>query len=90
MIGNRQSLRDLELRVLFQMSASDSSNLMETPAAARLGVNRAMFYSEERGESEKFRPYGLPADEWLREVAELLAARASATLAASSGPGAGE
>ena len=65
---DRQSLRDMESRVLFQMSASDSSNLMDSPAASRLGAYRAIFYSEERGEFEKFRPYAPPSDEWLRWV----------------------
>lgn len=61
----RQSLRDLEMRVLFQMNASDSSNLIDSPAASRLGVHRAVLYNEEQGWLEKFRPYGLPPDDWL-------------------------
>jgi hypothetical protein len=65
---DRQSLRDLDLRVLQQMSATDSSNLMDTPAASRLGVHRALAYDEERGQSEKFRPYGFPSDAWLDTV----------------------
>ncbi len=62
---DRQTLHDLSLRVLFQMSAGDSSNLMDTPEASRLGVHRAILYDDERGEFEKFRPYGLPDDAWL-------------------------
>lgn len=62
---DRQSLRDLDLRVLFQMSATDSSNLMDSPAASRLGVHRALLYSEELGEFEKFRPYAPPTNDWL-------------------------
>jgi hypothetical protein len=72
---DRQSLRDLELRVLLQMSATDSSNLIDSPAASTLGVNRAVFYNDERGEYEKFRPYGLPSDEWLALVRQTLGAR---------------
>jgi len=72
---DRQTLRDLELRVLFQMSATDSSNLMDSPAASKLGVHRAMFYSEEQGQAEKFRPYGLPSAPWLDWVQKQLAAR---------------
>lgn len=62
---DRQTIRDLDLRVLFQMSAGDSTNLMDSPAASRLGNHRALLYSEELGLSEKFRPYGLPSSEWL-------------------------
>jgi hypothetical protein len=62
---DRQALRDFEMRVLFQMNAADSSNLMDSPAASRLGGHTAIFYSEERGEAEKFRPYAAPGRKWL-------------------------
>jgi hypothetical protein len=65
---DRQSLRDFELRVLFQMNANDSSSLTDTPEASRLGVHRALFYDEGQGRMEKFRPYGLPSSEWLAWV----------------------
>lgn len=65
---DRQALRDLEYRVLFQMSASDSSHLMDSPAASKLGPHLAIFYSEEQSLAEKFRPYGLPSDEWLASL----------------------
>ena len=72
---DRQSLRDFELRVLFQMNATDSSSLMDGPDASRLGVNRAIFYDEGHGQTEKFRPYGLPSADWLAEVSRQLHAR---------------
>jgi hypothetical protein len=62
---DRQALRDFELRVLFQMSAGDSSNLIDSPAASKLGLHRAYFYSEEQDRLEKFRPYALPTADWL-------------------------
>ena len=65
---DRQSLRDFDLRVLFQMNATDSSSLMESPDAARLGVHRAIFYDGGHGQMEKFRPYGLPSAQWLADV----------------------
>ena len=65
---DRKALRDLEFRVLFQVSSSDSSNLIDSPIASNLGVNRAVLYDDERGEYEKFRPYGLSTDDWLRWV----------------------
>jgi S-DNA-T family DNA segregation ATPase FtsK/SpoIIIE len=72
----RAALREFDNRVLFQMSATDSSNLIDSPAANKLGVNRAMAYSEEQGTTEKFRPYA-PADaSWLAEVKEKLGAKA--------------
>jgi hypothetical protein len=67
-------LRELEYRVAFQMNAADSSNLIDSAAASKLGVHRALLYREETGMSEKFRPYGAPDLEWLRSLrAEALA-----------------
>jgi S-DNA-T family DNA segregation ATPase FtsK/SpoIIIE len=72
---DRASLREFDLRILFQMSVADSSNLIDSPLAAKLGLHRAYFYSEEQGRLEKFRPYGLPADAWLAQVGERLRSR---------------
>ena len=69
---DRAALRDLDQRVLLQMSATDSSNLMDSPAAGRLGVHRAILYSEQEGRVEKFRPYGLPSADWLAWVRQQL------------------
>ncbi len=74
---DRPALREFEMRVLFQMSAADSSTLIDNPVASKLGVNRALFHSEDRGQPEKFRPYGLPSEEWLAWVKEQLRNRAS-------------
>src|SRR2546430_12485844 len=52
---DRASMREFDNRVLFQMSAADSSNLIDSPAANKLGTNRALAYSEEQGVMEKFR-----------------------------------
>lgn len=41
------------------------SSELDTPAAARLGQDRACLYSEDEGRLEKFCPYGLPSAEWL-------------------------
>jgi len=76
---DRQSLRDFEMRVLFQMNPNDSSSLMDTPEASRLGVHRAIFYDEGQGRMEKFRPYGLPSDFWLAEVKRRLQNRSKAS-----------
>ncbi len=72
---DRQSLTDLSWRVLFQMSATDSANLMDSPDASRLGVHRAVLFNEELGEFEKFRPYGPPPPDWLTWVKQRLCGR---------------
>lgn len=72
---DRQAMHDFEMRVAFQMSAGDSSMLIDTADAGRLGTHRAIYYNSGLGEIEKFRPYGLPDKEWLAEVQEKLAAR---------------
>jgi len=62
---DRQTLREFEMRVAFQMGANDSSTLIDTPVASRLGTHRALFHSEEQEVLEKFRPYRWPSEEWL-------------------------
>ncbi|WP_146585444.1 FtsK/SpoIIIE domain-containing protein [Posidoniimonas polymericola] len=66
---DRVTMREFGLRVAFQMSAADSSNLLDSPAASTLRQHRALFYTDETGESEKFRPYGPPSDAWLNSLA---------------------
>ena len=39
---DRQGTKEFENRILFQMSANDSSTLIDTPAASKLGENRAL------------------------------------------------
>ena len=70
---DRNGLRDFEMRVLFQMSGVDSTQLIDTPLASKLGLRRAMYHNEEDGVLEKFRPYALPESEWLESVRDLLA-----------------
>jgi hypothetical protein len=53
------------MRVLFQMSSNDSASLCDDPKASTLGLHRALFYNEQEGHLETFRPYALPAPEWL-------------------------
>ena len=65
---DRQGLREFDLRVLLQMGNNDSSNLIDSTAASKLGMHRALLYSEEAGTIETFRPYSIPV------VADLVAA----------------
>jgi DNA segregation ATPase FtsK/SpoIIIE, S-DNA-T family len=65
-----QTLRELEMRAAFQMSATDSSNLIDSPAAGKLGQNRSLLFLEEHGSLEKFRPYGQPSESWIEKLRE--------------------
>jgi S-DNA-T family DNA segregation ATPase FtsK/SpoIIIE len=67
---DRTTLREFDMRVLFQMSGNDSSALVDSPAANKLGYHRALFVSEEQGRLEKFRPYAIPDDGWIEEAAK--------------------
>ncbi len=69
----RKLMAEFEMRVLFQMSANDSANLIDSPAAATLGLHRALFFNEHLGTLETFRPYGMPGDDWLEEIASATA-----------------
>lgn len=69
---DRQTLREFEMRVLGQMSAADSSNLIDSPIAGKLGTHRALFYTEDQGKIEKFRPYGIPPGDWLDRLKAVL------------------
>jgi S-DNA-T family DNA segregation ATPase FtsK/SpoIIIE len=75
----RGTLKEFELRVLFQMSGSDSSQLVDSPAAVKLGPQRALFIHEETGTLEKFRPYAFPTGEWLVGVSATMKARPQGT-----------
>jgi hypothetical protein len=80
---DRQGMKEFENRILFQMSSNDSSTLIDTPAASKLGENRALYYSEEENRIEKFRPYGVPEPTWLDSVKQKFAARPKPEVAAS-------
>jgi S-DNA-T family DNA segregation ATPase FtsK/SpoIIIE len=72
----RGIMREFDNRVLFQMSAADSSNLIDSPNANKLGYHKALVYSEEQGVMERFRPYAMPDTEWLMLVKQKLSNRA--------------
>jgi S-DNA-T family DNA segregation ATPase FtsK/SpoIIIE len=76
-VVDRQTLREFDHRVLFQMSAADSSNLIDSPLANQLGLHRALLFSEEQGGLEKFRPYDALADDWLDYVRQKLTPEAA-------------
>lgn len=73
----RKGLRDFGSRVLFRLSANDSSSLIDSPAASKLDALRGLVYEDSTGDSEKFRPFAIPSEEDLdrmvspREVTKL-------------------
>ncbi len=69
---SRKALTEFEMRVLFQMSANDSASLIDNPKASLLGLHRALFYNEQEGYLETFRPYSLPDDAWIEEAGRSL------------------
>ncbi|MCW8130072.1 MAG: ATP-binding protein [Planctomycetota bacterium] len=73
----RRTMREFDQRVLFQMSAADSSELIDSPAANKLGLHSALLFVESDGILEKFRPYALPPEAWLQTVGATLQARTS-------------
>ncbi|MFM8697695.1 MAG: FtsK/SpoIIIE domain-containing protein [Phycisphaerales bacterium] len=72
---DRNAMRELDTKVLFQMGANDSSALIDGPAASRLGFHRGLVSNDEAGTLEKFRPYSLPAAGFLARVRDALRAR---------------
>jgi hypothetical protein len=68
----RKTLTEFEMRVLFQMSASDSASLIDAPDASTLGLHRALYYNDREGYIETFRPYALPGNDWIEEVTQQL------------------
>ncbi len=64
----RKNLSEFEMRVLFQMSASDSASLIDSPDASTLGMHRALYYNDREGYTEMFRPYARPGNEWIEKV----------------------
>ena len=64
----RKLMAEFEMRVLYQMSANDSANLIDSPAATTLGLHRALFFNEHLGTLETFRPYAMPDDAWFGEI----------------------
>ncbi|MBI3829518.1 MAG: hypothetical protein HY291_08375 [Planctomycetes bacterium] len=72
---SRKTLREFDQRILFQMSAADSSELIDSPAANKLGLHSALLFVESDGILEKFRPYALPDEQWLQTFCAALQAK---------------
>lgn len=72
---DRSAQREFEQKVLFQMSANDSGQMIDSTAASDLGLHRGLLYVEDTGMLEKFRPWALPDHRWLQDVAATLRER---------------
>jgi len=68
----RKTLGEIEMRVAFQMSATDSASFIDAPDAATLGLHRAVLFNDREGILETFRPYALPGNDWLEDVTRQL------------------
>jgi S-DNA-T family DNA segregation ATPase FtsK/SpoIIIE len=68
----RKLMAEFEMRLLFQMSANDSSNLIDSPAATSLGLHRALFHNDHFSTRETFRPYVMPDQAWFGHLADLI------------------
>ena len=64
----RKTLTEFEMRVVFQMSASDSASLIDAPDASTLGLHRALYYNDREGYLETFRPYAQPDNGWIETI----------------------
>ena len=50
------------------MSANDSASLIDNPKASNLGLHRALFFNQQEGHLETFRPYALPGRDWIERA----------------------
>jgi hypothetical protein len=59
------------MRVVFQMTRTTPSSLIDSPKASTLGLH-AHSYNESMGLMETFRPYATPDAEWIEHAAAAL------------------
>ena len=64
----RRALRDFDARILFQMSAADSTELVDDDGASRLGLHTAILSEQGEGRRAKFRPFSLPDPQFIAQV----------------------
>ena len=61
-------LREFDSRIAFRLNQTDSSSLIDTPAAASLSPGRAILYRDQTGAADRFRPFSWPSQQWLSNV----------------------
>ncbi len=74
-VFDRRDLREIDSRLLFQMSANDSAQLIDSTDANDLGGFRALLQREDRGTMTRFRPYGPIDPAWVKNACERLRKR---------------
>ncbi len=69
---SRTAMREIEIRLLMQMGANDSTNLIESVAASRLGENVMLVHDEATGQDQGFRPFDFETlselSKWVTQV----------------------
>jgi hypothetical protein len=64
-----RNVSEFDYRIALQMNMDESNGLIDSPIASKLGNCYALLYDEENnGLVEKFRPYSLPSEEWLKNI----------------------
>jgi len=71
-VFDRRALREFDSRILFQMSATDSAQIIDSSEANDLGPHRALLHREDRGTIARFRPYGTPSEDDLMRFKDAL------------------
>ena len=75
----RSTMRQFELRLLFQMSSGDSSDLIDDGSASRLGLHHALLCNLETLQRDKFRPYVLMETDRSESISQRLQQRSIST-----------
>ncbi|MEM1424376.1 MAG: FtsK/SpoIIIE domain-containing protein, partial [Planctomycetota bacterium] len=60
---DRRRMGEFAHRVLTQMNAMDSSAVLDSPAASRLPMGRALYYNDRTTSSSVIRPYAFPTQQ---------------------------
>ena len=78
-------LREFDSRVAFRLNQTDSSSLIDTPAAAMLGQGRAILYRDRTGTATPFRPFCWPTGRWAAGGDRVVAVDSPARAIAATG-----
>jgi hypothetical protein len=65
---SRATMREFSSRVVMQMAADDSALLIDSTTASTLGEHQALLYDEDSSRLTRFRPYLLPAPDFVQTL----------------------